>query len=148
MHAFLQNTTRRFVYMMQDSTSKALGRILPAPFNEMNKIWLSFKFPVEFVRPYPQSLLKKAEKTALDKEIAGPGINTWKATQLRSWALYGSDMVLHGVANRDATAIWRQLVFAMRILSDKDFCCVPEMNCMARDFIHSFQEKITDQFPR
>lgn len=148
MHAFLQNTTRRFVYSMQDSTSKSPGRIMPSNFRRMDKIWLSFKFPIEFIRPYPQSLAKKKEKTAFDMEIQLPGINTWKATQLRSWALYGSCMVIHGFASRETQTAWRHLVFAMRILCNKDMCFDPKWNPIAKDFIKSFQLKLLDVFPR
>lgn len=142
MHGLLQNTARRFIYSLQEGRSK--GRIQNTPFQAMDKIWLGFRFPIEFARPYPQSLnMKNMPGT---KPV--PGINTWKATQLRMWTLYGSCLVLHETANRRTTTAWRHLVLAMRILCSKEMCCNSKYNEMARDFIVSFQEKIVEQFPK
>lgn len=148
MHSFLQNTTRRFLYTLQDSAARSPGRIVHARFQEMDQLWLTFKYPIEFARPNTQSLAKKKDKTCLDKAIQGPGLNTWKATQLRAWALYGSCLVLKGFADRKTTNLWRHLVAAMRILCDKEMCCDPDSNVMASDFIKSFQQKLAKHFPR
>lgn len=147
MHAFMQNTTRKVIYALQKPCDRSPGRVGPALFRAMDRLWQSFKFPVEFSRPTPQSLAKKKDDRA-EIEDQTPGIDTWKATQLRTWALYGSCMVLHDHANRQTTSCWRHLVFAMRLLCDKESCCKPQFNTMAEDFIKSFQEKIAIQFPR
>lgn len=143
MHAFLQNTTRKFIYAMQEPCKTPNnGRIMPSPFAAMDAVWMTFKFPVEFARPVPQSL----QIYRLDR--VGTGIETFKATQLRNFALYGSCMLLKGHANRETVILWRHLVFAMRILCDKKLCTIPDMNYMAEDLIISFQQKLIQQFPR
>lgn len=103
---------------------------------------MTFKFPIEFARPVPQSLQIKRQ------DRLGPGLETLKATQLRSFALYGSCILLKGYANKETLVFWRHLIFAMRILCDKELCTVPKWNEMAGDLIISFQEKLVDQFPR
>lgn len=147
MHSFLQNTTRRFIYMLQSPCQRSPGKMGSALFRAMNKLWMTFKFPIEFSRQHPQSMSKKKD-IHVDADDQTAGIATWKATQLRTWALYGSCMLLVDYANSQTTSCWRFIVFAMRILCDKQACCHPQFNEMADDFIRLFQQKITGQFPR
>jgi hypothetical protein len=135
MHAFLQNTVRRFLNYLQDAKLKNKNHMEPRFVWKMSNVWESFKFPVEFCH---QTTLN------LSKDSHGK-LDVWKANQLRQFALYGSDMLIAEFVRAPVLTAWRRLIMAMRILCDSALCL--SMNDEAHDLICSAQDILSDEFP-
>jgi hypothetical protein len=128
MHAFLQNTVRRFLNYIQEAKMK--NSYQPRLIWQMSNIWESFKFPVEF-----------GHQNTLNFSKSNFGkLDIWKANQLRQFALYGSDMIFEEIFDSSLLVAWRGLVVAMRILSGKSLYL--SFNDQAYDLICYAQESL------